>query len=114
MRNDEFLFLDEVMRLTRAESISTVRHWLRTGKLASVRPGRRRLVRRSDLEQFLRRGAAPSWDPASPNPRRCDLPISPLGRDGAAPSGSELPLTERTEGSRLAAEAPSSRTKAAQ
>jgi excisionase family DNA binding protein len=36
-------------------SIHNVRHWVRTGRLASCRPGRRRLVRASDLEVFLAR-----------------------------------------------------------
>lgn len=75
MHDDEYLRLEEVMRLTRADSLSTVRHWLRTGKLASVRPGRRRLVRRSDLEEFLRRGAVPSQTPPPPDPRQCSLPL---------------------------------------
>jgi excisionase family DNA binding protein len=34
-------------------SISTVRHWARVGKLLTFRPGRRRMVRRSDLDAFL-------------------------------------------------------------
>jgi excisionase family DNA binding protein len=34
-------------------SVSTFRHWLYTGRLRSVRPGRRRLIRRADLESFL-------------------------------------------------------------
>jgi excisionase family DNA binding protein len=50
------LFLWEVARACRV-SVSTVRHWVLTGKLASVRPGRRRMVRSADLEAFLRRGA---------------------------------------------------------
>lgn len=33
--------------------MGTVRHWVTTGKLPSIRPGRRRLVRLSDLERFL-------------------------------------------------------------
>lgn len=32
---------------------STVRHWLAIGRLASVKPGRRRLIRRTDLATFL-------------------------------------------------------------
>jgi excisionase family DNA binding protein len=47
-----FLLLEEVAEETRTP-LSTVRHWIATGKLASVRPGRRRLVRRIDLEAFL-------------------------------------------------------------
>lgn len=49
---DELLLLDEVARRCRAP-MGTVRHWLRTGRLASIRPGRRRLVRLADLERFL-------------------------------------------------------------
>ena len=48
----ELLLLEEVAELTRAP-LSCVRFWVRTGKLPSLRPGRRVLVRRSVLEQFL-------------------------------------------------------------
>jgi len=48
----ELLFLEEVAELTRAK-LSCVRFWVRTGKLPSLRPGRRVMVRRSVLEQFL-------------------------------------------------------------
>lgn len=51
MAND-LLLLSEVAELTRTP-LSCVRFWIRTGKLASLRPGRRVLVRRSVLEQFL-------------------------------------------------------------
>jgi excisionase family DNA binding protein len=50
------LFLPEVARAARV-SVSTVRHWVLTRKLPSVRPGRRRMVRRADLEAFLAQGA---------------------------------------------------------
>lgn len=33
--------------------LSSIRFWCATGKLKSVRPGRLRLVRRSDLAEFL-------------------------------------------------------------
>lgn len=33
--------------------VSSVRHWLRTGRLPSVRPARHRLVRREDFERFV-------------------------------------------------------------
>jgi excisionase family DNA binding protein len=49
---ERFMLLIEVARDARA-SISSVRHWLRTGRLQSVRPGRRRLVRRQDFERFM-------------------------------------------------------------
>jgi excisionase family DNA binding protein len=48
----QLLLLDEVAREARV-SLSTVRFWIGAGKLPSVRPGRRRLVRRSDLDAFL-------------------------------------------------------------
>lgn len=48
-----FLLLDEVAGLARV-SVDTVRFWIRAGKLASVRPGRRRMVRREVLDAFLR------------------------------------------------------------
>jgi excisionase family DNA binding protein len=47
-----FLLLEEIAEETRTP-LSTVRHWIAKGKLASVRPGRRRLVRRIDLDAFL-------------------------------------------------------------
>jgi excisionase family DNA binding protein len=50
---DGLLFIEEVALACRV-SVSTVRHWVSRGKLRSFRPGRRRLVWRSDLERFLR------------------------------------------------------------
>ena len=52
MSKKKYLFLTEVAREARV-SVSTVRHWIDTGKLRSSRPGRRRLVLRSDLDDFL-------------------------------------------------------------
>jgi excisionase family DNA binding protein len=75
MPDKEFLLLEEVVALTRAASLSTVRHWVRTGKLASVRPGRRRLVRRADLEVFLRRGSREDATAQSDDPRQVHLPL---------------------------------------
>jgi excisionase family DNA binding protein len=49
---NELLFLEEVAELTRSR-LSSVRLWVRTGKLASLRPGRRVMVRREVLEKFL-------------------------------------------------------------
>jgi excisionase family DNA binding protein len=51
---DGYLLLSEVAELARAP-ISTVRFWVLTGRPPSSRPGKRRLVRRRDLERFLRR-----------------------------------------------------------
>ena len=48
----DLLFLEEVAELTRAR-MSCVRFWVRTGKLPSLRPGRRVMVRRAALEKFL-------------------------------------------------------------
>ena len=48
----KLLLLEEVAREARV-STETVRYWIRTRKLASVRPGRRRLVRRDTLDRFL-------------------------------------------------------------
>jgi excisionase family DNA binding protein len=67
MMSNALLLLEEVAQEARA-TISTVRHWVSTGKLASVRPGRRRLVRRSDLEAFL--GCAGA-EAGRGDPRRC-------------------------------------------
>jgi excisionase family DNA binding protein len=46
------LLLSEVADLCRVP-VGTVRHWIRTGRLASLRPGRKRLIRREDLSRFL-------------------------------------------------------------
>jgi excisionase family DNA binding protein len=54
-KGHEFLLLDEVARECRAP-LSSVRYWVATGLLHSIRPGRRRLVSREDLERFLASG----------------------------------------------------------
>jgi len=50
----ELLLLVEAAERARV-SVETLRFWIRTGRLASVRPGRRRMVRRDVLEAFLQR-----------------------------------------------------------
>jgi excisionase family DNA binding protein len=50
----EYLLLEEIAEIARAP-VDTVRAWIRSGRLPSVKPGRRRLVRRADLEHFLAR-----------------------------------------------------------
>ncbi|MEO7032384.1 MAG: helix-turn-helix domain-containing protein [Polyangiaceae bacterium] len=50
----ELLLLVEAAKQARV-SVETMRFWIRTGKLASVRPGRRRMIRRDVLEAFLLR-----------------------------------------------------------
>ncbi len=49
---NKLLLLSEAATEARV-SISTVRHWLANGRLPSVRPGRRRLIRRADFDSFL-------------------------------------------------------------
>lgn len=48
----EFLLLSEAAETARV-SLSTIRHWVATGQLKSSRPGRRRLIRRTDFDAFL-------------------------------------------------------------
>jgi excisionase family DNA binding protein len=48
----QYLLLTECAAEARV-SVSTVRHWILTRRLASTRPGRRRLVRRVDFDEFL-------------------------------------------------------------
>lgn len=56
---EQYLLLPEVAELARV-SVSTVRHWIRVGRLPSVRPGRRRLVPRAALVRLLRVSRSPS------------------------------------------------------
>ncbi len=56
---DEWLLINEVAKIARV-SPDTVRFWIKTGRLRSVRPGRRRLVRRDVLDDFLAPGSKPS------------------------------------------------------
>jgi excisionase family DNA binding protein len=55
----EFLLLDEVARECRAP-LSSVRHWIATGRLRLIRPGRRRLVNREALDRFLAADEVPT------------------------------------------------------
>lgn len=52
----EYMLLEEIAEIARAP-VETVRAWIRSGRLPSVKPGRRRLVRRADFEHFLMRDA---------------------------------------------------------
>ena len=52
---DTYMTTEEIASEARV-SRRTVEWWIWTGKLPSVRPGRRRLVRRSDFTAFMRRG----------------------------------------------------------
>jgi excisionase family DNA binding protein len=57
---ERFMLVEEVAREARV-SLSTVHHWLRTGRLRSVRPGRRRMIARADFERFV--ASLPSGTP---------------------------------------------------
>jgi excisionase family DNA binding protein len=50
----DYLLLSEVAEIART-SVDSVRSWVRSGRLRSVKPGRRRLIRRDELERFLAR-----------------------------------------------------------
>ncbi len=52
----DYLFLPAVAEIC-GVSLDTVRHWVQSGSLPSVRPGRRRMVLRDELERFLARGS---------------------------------------------------------
>jgi excisionase family DNA binding protein len=51
----DLMFVDEAAAIAMV-SVETMRFWLKCGKLASSRPGRRRLIRREDLEALLASG----------------------------------------------------------
>jgi len=55
----ELLWIEEVAEACRTP-IGTIRHWIRTGRLPSLRLGRRRMVRRSDLETMLAASSGPA------------------------------------------------------
>jgi excisionase family DNA binding protein len=57
-----FLLLTECAEFARV-SLSTIRRWIATRRLRSVRPGRRRMVRRDDLEAFLAQSEGSGKDP---------------------------------------------------
>ena len=48
----DLLLLPEVAEICRT-SVNSVREWIRAGKLRAIRPGRRVLVRRADLDVLL-------------------------------------------------------------
>lgn len=63
--NNRFLLLEECADVARV-SVSTVRHWIKAGKLRTFKPGRRRLVLRADFEAFLE-GRSTDAPPAPPS-----------------------------------------------
>lgn len=52
MAETKLLLIEEVADICRT-SPSTVRFWIKTGRLRSLRPGRRRLIAAADLQRFL-------------------------------------------------------------
>lgn len=58
----KLLKVEEVAEIART-SPSTVRYWISTGKLKSIRPGRRRLVEDRELKRFLFGRSADRSDP---------------------------------------------------
>lgn len=72
----EWLFIEEIAALCRTNT-GTVREWIKKGKLASSRPGRRRMVRRDELERFLEPSKRVAAAPAS------EAAAAPASRSGA-------------------------------
>ena len=64
----DLLSVDEVAEIARV-SPATVRFWIKRRRLTSIRPGRHRMVRRTDLEAMLAR-----------NERRACVPAVAAGR----------------------------------
>jgi excisionase family DNA binding protein len=53
---ERFIRIDELAREARV-SVSTIRHWLRIGRLPSVKLGKRRFVPREAFEQMVASGS---------------------------------------------------------
>jgi excisionase family DNA binding protein len=60
----EYLLLEEVARECRAP-VASVRYWIASGRLRSIRPGRRRLVSRDELDRFLAAAPEPVATPTA-------------------------------------------------
>ena len=69
----DLLTLEEVSAITRAP-MNTVRDWIKKRKLPSLRPGRLRLVRRAELEAFLRASETRSTVAPKQQQKRKKLP----------------------------------------
>jgi excisionase family DNA binding protein len=52
-KSPDLLMLTEVAEICRVP-VGTIRQWCREGRLPSLRPGRMRMVRRQDLDRFMR------------------------------------------------------------
>lgn len=58
----ELMLVEDVAREARAP-VGTVRFWIATGKIRSIRLGRRRVVDRVDFERFVADAAAKTGRP---------------------------------------------------
>lgn len=92
MLSSDWLFLDDVAREVRVP-VETVRYWIKTGKLASSRPGRRRMVLRQDLDALLASSHRPALDARARgltnrggNPGRLTPTADPSAEGGAGAS----------------------------
>jgi excisionase family DNA binding protein len=68
----QLLSVKEVAEITRA-GVSTVRAWIREGKLKSVKVGHFRRVRVADLERFIQGGGRDRGADLGPEDREADL-----------------------------------------
>ena len=91
------LFLHEVAEITRVP-LSSVRRWVATGRLPSLRPGRRRLVRAEDLAAMLRASERPARvertsEHSSPPAATVAALIGQVDEDAASPAVEREPST---------------------
>ncbi len=65
MQDKTWLTVEDIHEiLNRSVPIDTIRAWIRSKKLPAYRPGKAYLVRREDLERFLRESRTKPDDPA--------------------------------------------------
>lgn len=101
----ELLFVDEVARVLRG-TVSTGRYWLYTGRLPSLRPGRRRMIRRADLDVFLLSSAPKAARTSSFGPTTIsDSNEVHRGHLGTERQTVEAPRTSRSRNARRVGEA---------
>lgn len=55
----KYLLIPEAAAIART-GVGTIRHWIQSGKLKSVRPGRRRLILKKDLYALLETDVNPN------------------------------------------------------
>lgn len=94
----EWLLLDDVAREMRVP-LGTVRHWIKTRRLASSRPGRRRLVLREDLDALIASSRTPALDVGARgqivcggNPGRLAPTADPNAEGDKAAAGATAPV----------------------